>query len=253
MKDVLIIGNGVVGHNLAAEIATLKPEVYDRYKQEGNTKTKGHYDVAFVCVPTPYNGKDNPCDITEVERAIVDNDAELFVVKSAVLPGTTDDLRARTGKRIIISPEYYGSTHFSNNYQYDFTILGGEREDCKAAVQLLQRVYDGRHKFYITEARAAELVKYMENTFLAMKVSFCDQFWEIAKQAGVDYEVLRELFLLDPRINPANTFVFDEQPYWTSHCYDKDIPAIAETYGAEFILSMIHYNEGMKKKWAEER
>lgn len=248
MKDVLIVGNGIVGHNLAWEIAAVKPEVYDKYKTEKNTKTKNRHDVAFICVPTPYNGKDDPCNIDEVKNAINENSAELYIIKSTILPGTTEKLRELTGKHIIFSPEYYGSTHFSNNYEYDFTVLGGEREDCKTAVQILQHVYDCRHKFYITEARAAELAKYMENTFLAMKVSFCNQFWEISKQVNTDYEVVRELFLLDPRINPANTYVFEDKPYWTSHCYDKDIPAIAETYDAEFILAMIKYNENMKKK-----
>lgn len=252
MKSVLIVGNGIVGHNLAKEIAALKPEIYDKYKPEENTKQRTHYDVAFICVPTPFIDRDNPCDSSEVRNAIVENDADLYIVKSAILPGTTEKLANETGKHIVISPEYYGSTHFSNNYVYDYTIVGGAREDCKKAVQLLQSVYDGRHQFYITETRAAELVKYMENTFLAFKVSFCIQFWEIAKKANVDYEVLRELFLLDPRVNPANTYVFDEKPYWTSHCYDKDIPAIAETYDAVFIKAMIGYNEAMKAKWGQQ-
>lgn len=245
--DVLIVGNGIVGHNLAKEISTLHPEVYDKYKQEENTKQKEHYDVAFICVNTPYTEKD-PCDASEVYNAIMENDADLYIVKSTVLPGMTDELAAKTGKRIIFSPEYYGSTHFSNNYTYDYTIVGGAKEDCTKAIQLLQHVYDGRHKFYIASAKEAEIVKYMENSFLAMKVSFSIQFWEIAKKAGASYEVVRELFLLDPRVNPANTYVFEDKPYWTSHCYDKDIPAIAETYGAEFLLAMIRYNEGMKKK-----
>lgn len=249
MKKVLIVGNGIVGHNLAKEIAALKPEIYDKYKPDENTKSHEHYDVVFICVPTPYVGKWKPCDCQEVLNAVTENSADLFIVKSAVLPGTVDYLRSATGEHVVVSPEYYGSTHFSNNYVYDYTIVGGERKDCKKAVQLLQSVYDGRHKFYITDAKTAELVKYMENTFLAFKVSFCVQFWEIAKKVGVDYEVLRELFLLDPRVNPANTYVFEDKPYWESHCYDKDIPAIAYTYDAELLKAMIRYNEGLKEKW----
>lgn len=245
---IIVIGNGIVGHNLSAELNAIKPEVYDKYKNEENTATGGHYDLAFICVNTPYVSKENPCDITEVRNALNENDADIYVMKSTVLPGTCEKLENETGKAIVFSPEYYGSTHFSNNYSFDFTILGGEKKHCAKVQQALQNVYDGRHKFYITDHKTAELVKYMENSFLAMKVSFSIQFWEIANKAGVNYEILRELFLLDPRINPANTYVFDEHPYWKSHCYDKDIPAIAETYGAEFLLNMIDYNNGMKKK-----
>lgn len=43
----------------------------------------------------------------------------------------------------------------------------------------------------------------MENAFLAKKVSFYFQFWEITKNIGVDYELLRELFIAGPRVNPS--------------------------------------------------
>jgi UDPglucose 6-dehydrogenase len=53
----------------------------------------------------------------------------------------------------------------------------------------------------------------MLNSFLATKVSFCIQFKQLCDILNINYEELRELFILDPRINPAHTFVYDEQPY----------------------------------------
>ena len=88
----------------------------------------------------------------------------------------------------------------------------------------------------------ASLVKYMENAYLATKVSFCNQFFDIAEQVGVDYEELRELFILDPRVNPSHTFVYRDHPYWDSHCLNKDVPAIAEIYEAEFLKSVVDWN-----------
>ena len=178
MRDVLIIGYGVVGKNLEKELAALQPDVYDKYLKTGFGEF--HYKLAFVCVPA-----------SEIRTAINENSADLYILKSAILPGTTDLLREETGERIIYSPEYRGAT-VHNNFQFDFTILGGERADCLKAIQILQRAYDGRHKFRVTDAKTAELVKYMENAFLATKVSFCCQFWEIARQIGVDYPELRE-------------------------------------------------------------
>ena len=246
MPQTLIIGNGAVGGNLMKELSALAPAVYDKYKPDENTAENTRYDVAFVCVPTPYVSKDNPCDITEVKAAIAENDADLYIVKSAVLPGVTDALCAETAKHIIVSPEYRGTTVHSIKRDFDFTILGGKRADCLKAVQILQRCYDGRHGFHMTDAKTAELVKYMENAFLATKVSFCCQFWEIARKIGVDYPELRELFLLDPRVNPSHTFVFDETPFWDSDCLNKDLPAIAGTYDAEFLDAMIRYNCKLK-------
>lgn len=242
MSNVLIIGYGVVGRNLKKELSALSPDVYDKYRQGDNTAESKRYKAAFVCVPAPYYGRDKPCDTSEVEAAIAEHDADLYVIKSAVLPGTTDRLCMESGKHVIVSPEYHGATVHSNNYSFDFTILGGEKSDCLKATQILQRCYDGRHSFRITDAKTAELAKYMENAYLATKVSFCCQFWEIANKIGVNYPELRELFILDPRVNPSHTFVFDERPYWDSRCFNQDVPAIADAYGAELLNAVIAYN-----------
>lgn len=248
MKNILIIGYGVVGHNLARDLQKLKPDIVDKYKEGVTTKVEGkHYDIAFICVDTPYVYGKSTCDTTEVVNALYENEADIYVFKSTILPGTVERLVKETGKRILFSPEYYGGTQHCNNFQFNFTILGGERKACKEVIQVLQGIYDGRHIFHITDARTAELVKYMENSFLATKVSFCQQFWNIANEIGVDYEELRELFVLDPRVNPSHTFVYDDHPYWDSHCLNKDVPAIADAYNAQLLNAVISFNENQKK------
>ena len=242
--DILIIGAGTVGGNLQKELAVLKPEIYDKYKNIDTRRGDVRYDAAFVCVDTP--GAD--CDISEVRVAITEHDADVFVIKSTVLPGTTEKLARETGKRLIFSPEFYGGTQHCNNFSFPFTILGGEKEDCIKVIQILQHVYDGTHQFRITDAKTAELVKYMENSYLAMKVSFCQQFYDIAERAGVCYEELRELFVLDPRVEPSHTFVYRDKPYWDSHCLNKDVRAVAEKYNAPLLLGMIDFNEGRKAR-----
>lgn len=241
--NVLIIGVGTVGGNLTGELEALQPQLYDKYKNIDTRQGGVRYDAAFVCVDTP--GAD--CDISEVRRAIMEHEADVFVIKSTVLPGTTERLVRETGKTVIFSPEYYGGTQHCNNFRFPFTILGGEKEACMKVVQILQRVYDGTHSFRITDARTAELVKYMENSYLAMKVSFCQQFYDIAGKAGVYYEELRELFVLDPRVEASHTFVYRDRPYWDSHCLNKDVPAIAKAYDAPLLLDMIAFNEARKK------
>lgn len=248
MKNILIIGYGVVGHNLANDLSKLNPDIVDKYKDGVTTKVEGkHYDIAFVCVDTPYVFGKSTCDTSEVVNALHENDADIYVFKSTVLPGTVDKLTKETGKRIIFSPEYYGGTQHCNNFNFDFTILGGERKACKEVIQVLQGIYDGRHTFHITNAKTAELTKYMENSFLATKVTFCQQFYKIANEAGVDYEELRELFILDPRVNPSHTFVYDDHPYWDSHCLNKDVPAIADAYDCDLLKAVIQINFQEKK------
>ena len=243
--SVLIVGCGVVGKNLFKELYNLRPDVYDKYNGLYDTKRDIKYDVAFICVDTPYTQEDVN-DITEVRNALNENDADIYVIKSTMLPGTTDMLKAITKKHIVMSPEYYGGTQHCNNFEFNFTILGGDREDCLKVQQLLQNVYDARHTFHIVDTKTAELVKYMENSWLATKVSFCNQFYQIAKNQGVNYETLRELFILDPRVNPSHTFVYEDHPYWSSHCLDKDVSAIAENENAELLKDVIKFNNKSK-------
>jgi nucleotide sugar dehydrogenase len=245
MKNVLIVGYGTVGHNLAQEISKLKPDIYDKYKTEFNTKKDIKYDFCFICVDTPYTDA-YYCDFSQVQDALEENDADIYIIKSTILPTVTEYLIKAHQKHIIFSPEYYGGTQHCNNFDFNFTILGGVREDCIKVQQLLQEVYDARHTFRLTDSTTAELAKYMENSWLATKVSFCNEFYDIAEKTAVDYEELRELFILDPRVNPSHTFVYRDHPYYDSHCLNKDVPAIATFAESDFLKFIVKYNEKRK-------
>ena len=254
--SILVVGLGVVGNNVLQKF-TLYPrdadafsriDTYDCYKVVDTRADDIKYDMAFICVDTPMT-EDNTCDTSEIVAALNENYADIYVIKSTVLPEKATYLSAKyPHKHIVFSPEYYGNTQHCNNYKFDFTILGGDKNDCIKVQQILQNLYDASHIFRITDACTACLVKYMENSYLATKVSFCNQFFNIAEQIGVDYEELRELFLLDPRVNPSHTFVYRDKPYWDSHCLNKDVPAIAEEYDAQLLKDMITFNESRKPK-----
>ena len=98
MKSVLIVGYGVVGHNLAKELKKLKPDIYDKVKTEYNTKRDIKYDFCFICVDTPYVNEEVPCDRTDVYDAIRENDADIYIIKSTVLPKTTKMLNKQCKK-----------------------------------------------------------------------------------------------------------------------------------------------------------
>ena len=261
MKEpkVLIIGYGTVGKNLYKELSALKPDVNDNRVRKDHQLREydslapyayppAKYDFAFVCVDTPLMEDGEQLNILAVYDAINENNAEIYVIKSTVPIGTVEQLKILTKKRIVFSPEYYGGTQHCNNFSFDFTILGGNKQDCIEVQQLLQNCYDARHNFRITDSKTAELVKFMENAWIATKVSFCNQFYKIAETTGISYEELRELFILDPRVNPSHTFVYKDHPYWDSHCLNKDVPYIANTYGcAELLRDIIKFNELQKE------
>lgn len=248
MKSVLIVGYGVVGHNLYNELIKLKPDIYDKFKTEYNTRRNIKYDFAFICVDTPYINEGKVCDISQVEIAIQENEADIYVIKSTILPRTTEYLKERYNKNIIFSPEYYGATQHCNNFEFNFTILGGDKKICYQVQQLLQEVYDGTHVFKVVDSKVAELAKYKENVRLFMKVRENIEFWKVCQELDIPYEELRECDNLDPRNNPSHTFVYDEHPYTDSHCLNKDVPAIAYTYNMELIIKAYEMNEEDKKR-----
>ena len=249
MKSVIIVGVGNIGSRLYQEYGRLSPDRYDPIKGY-NEKRPIRYGFAFITVDTPMSA-DGSCDLSQVRTAMEETDAGVYVLRSTVPPGTTERLRLETGKRIVFSPEFYGTTQHADEHSFDFsfTILGGEKDDCNAVIQLLQEVYDARHRFRITDSTTAELAKYMENTMLAARVSLCVQFWEIAREYGVSYPEMRELLLEDERLSRAHTFVYDEHPYWESHCFDKDLAALVSVADAPLIEDVIRYNQRCKARY----
>ena len=237
-NNVLIIGYGIVGRNLASELSDLQPDIVDKYKEGVTTMQHITYDLGFICVDTPLI--DGKLDITEVKNAINEYDCKIYCIKSTCPVGTVRELSYQTGKHIVFSPEYYGNTKHCNNYKFDFTILGGNDVVCNKVIQILLPCYDGRHTFRIVKPELAELAKFMENSFLATKVSFCQSFYNVCSE-------LRELFILDPRVNPSHTFVYEDKPYWDSHCLNKDVPAIANQYDIQLLKSVIDFNNNQEE------
>lgn len=257
MNNVLIVGLGVTGSNVRKELKIFNPDTYDIKNNKNNLiHIAENYNFIFVCVDTPHTAQ-SYCDLSAIKDVLTQwkpylKKSGVFVLKSTVLPGTTEKLIKEFDCNIVYSPEFYGKTQHCNNYYFNFTILGGNKKDCCKVQQLLQHCYDGRHIFKIIDFKTAELSKYMENCYLAMKVSFCSQFFKVANDIGVKYEDLRECFILDPRINPAHTFIYRESPFWDSHCLNKDVAAFANSYNAELIKSVIDFNNKQKNEYANE-
>lgn len=251
MSSILIVGYGNIGRHTYRELEALKPHIYDPYVETYNTKVPIKYDYAFVCVPTE-KLPDGSCDTSVVEQAVAETDADIIVIKSAIPVGTTDFLADKYNKSLVISPEYYGTTQHSLESP-NFLILGGKKEHCQKVAQLFYQIKNGAFKIKFTDRKAAELAKYMENCFLALKVSFCCEFFDIARQFGVCYEELREIFIMDDRMGCSHTFVHEDSPYYNSHCLNKDIPALirfAKAKGAEapLMAAMEQINNDRKIK-----
>jgi len=227
--SVAIVGFGAVGQGLQQ----LFPDavVYDPPKGIGDREEVNACTFAMVSVPTP-SRPDGSADVSIVEEAVGWITSDVIVLRSTVPVGTTDRLRRESGKAIVFQPEYGPASTpehpFNDPRKIRWVILGGERRDTISVADLYKTTFNSDIQIYQTDARTAELSKYMENCFLALKVTFCNEFYDLAELFGVDYNELRELWLLDPRVGRSHTFVFPENRGFGGECLPKDLAAIVE-------------------------
>ena len=243
MKNILICGYGNIGTHIEKEFKyRTNVFIYDKYKEEyKNCDLDYNYDAAFVCVPTEMKA-DGSVNTEEVFDIINRINSKVIILKSTVPVGTCERLKK---DHLVFSPEFYGTTQPAKTPYY--AILAGSKKNIDKAVQIYQQVKDGSFRFKFTDYRTAELCKDMENCWLATKVTFCNEFATIAEDFGISYPELRECFIMDERVNPSHTFVYEDEPYFNSHCLNKDIPGlISQTDKAELIQAV--YN--IKKKRA---
>ena len=223
--QVGIVGIGHVGNTMVE----LFPNAvkYDINHDYDTPDMINQCDIAFVCVPTPMR-KDGSCNTDIVSNVLAWLNTSLIVLRSTVPVGYTDTMRKILNKRIIFQPEYYGETinhRFANPHNRSWITLGGPTEDCEIVSQLYQTIFTSEIIINIVDAKTAELAKYMENCFYATKVTFCNQFYDLAQKYGVNYSQLRETWLLDPRISRDHTFVYQDNRGYGGSCLPKDLAA----------------------------
>jgi len=230
---VAVVGVGAVGGALAtflmSGIRDMDVALYDEPRGMGKREDVNAAQVAFVCVPTPA-APDGACDTSIVEEVVRWIESDLIIIRSTVAIGTTRRLQESTGKRIVFQPEYGPAETpdhpFNDLRQVRWVIVGGRRDDTRLALDLWKDVYNSDIRTFQTDFETAELCKYMENTFLAMKVTFCNEMFDIARLFGVDYDELRELWLADNRIGRSHTWVNSTSRGYGGRCLPKDLAAL---------------------------
>lgn len=250
-----VIGLGHVGQAMAellaphADLVTYDPQHHASYPVDELTDA----DFAVVCVGTPAD-VDGRCDLSHVNEAVQRVPADRILVKSTIVPGTTDDLIERTGKQICFSPEYVGETRYpvpewpAGMHSVPFAIFGGQPEIRRYFIDRFMPVLGPDKTYFQCTATEAELIKYMENAFLATKVTFVNEFFELCSVLGVDWNTVREGWLLDSRIGRSHSAVFADQRGFGGRCLPKDVKAIvrhaaALGYGPELLEEVLRSNE----------
>lgn len=250
MSKILLCGYGAIGKRMCEEYSKMgELYIYDpncSYNPEINlynsfdiVKTFGKFDFVILSVPTPL-GENGLLDCNIVSDMVnkTKDIADTIIIRSTVNVGFTETLGI---DNIVFCPEFYGTTqHQTNN---DFLILAGKKEYTHKVAQLYYKIKNGNFRInYYENFRVAEMIKLVSNNFLAMKVVFFNNISAHCKETGIDYDDVRQGLLLDDRIGASHTIVYDDKPYYDSHCFNKDCPSFANQFNDKLIKKSIEIN-----------
>ena len=220
-------------------------------------------DVVFVCVGTP-SKQDGSIDLRYVRKAATTTGHamrsaggyKVVVVKSTVLPGTTEgvirrDLERASEKKagtdfgLAVNPEFLREGSAVDDALHPDRIVIGALDE--RSLRAVEAVYSSvQAPIMTTNLRTAEMVKYATNAFLATKVSFANELANICDTfGGINVDDVVEGIGLDPRINPK--FMKAGLGFGGS-CFPKDVQAIvaaarSNRYPTRILTAVLRLNE----------
>ena len=271
-----IIGVGFVGGTTAEVIGRVHEVfLYDKYKGSYNSAENisalaKNSEIVFLCVPTPMkpNGKMDPLavydslDILEKEAANAGRDLKeiLVVVRSTVVPGTTDKLSEKYSFRFAFNPEFLREKHALEDMKNTKRIIigTGNLEDFNKIKKAYEPLFP-RATYIHENPKTAETIKYCANVMLAGQISLANELYNICNSLGINYASVKNAILLDERIGrnidvpgPDGDFGFGGK------CLPKDINALIylsrENFYRPYLLEeIVRLNEAVRrnKDWLE--
>lgn len=255
-QTVGIIGQGFVGSAIRDGLRNfydIKAYDLDPLKCWNLTDTSSvnevvwHSSIIFVCVPTPMR-PNGSCDVRILESALDTAYASLkkqnpnpkhsdflnrqqnkktFVIKSTVTPGTTRRLSKKYPRiNLCFSPEFLTEANSFEDFKNQTRIIIGG-SGAKVVKQMFRKPFP-KIPIIITKWETAEMVKYFTNCFLATKVTFANQIFQICNDNNIDYDKVCEYALYDERIGKSHLAVPgpDGDLGFGGHCFPKDLAAM---------------------------
>lgn len=229
-----IYGVGVVGGALAEALGDKVPvATYDKFKAEhqdfAGVVTS---DVLFLAVPTPTD-LDGTQRLEAVEEAVTRLAEAKFrgvvLLKSTVLPGTTQRLAEATRLRLVHAPEFLTERNAKDDARRQRVHLFGGPVDCRRAVEQLFRTMNPENEVHwFEQSSSTELAKYAHNCFLAVKVGFFNDLYELCGRLGASYEAVRTGAVAIGQVGEGHTRVPgpDGSFGFGGMCFPKDTSAL---------------------------
>ena len=197
-------------------------------------------DIIFICVGTPSRKKGYGADLSqvfsvakEISKSI--NKFKIIITKSTVPVTTGDEIEKIISKKnkknkfsIVSNPEFLREGEAIRDFIYpDRVVVGSNDEKSKKILKnLYTPLISKGAKFISTNRRAAELIKYASNAFLATKITFINEIANLCEKTDIDVEDISIGIGLDKRIGSR---FLRAGPAYGGSCFPKDTKAIVAT------------------------
>jgi UDPglucose 6-dehydrogenase len=237
MKNIGIIGLGFVGGSINRFFSG-KEVVYNfDIKEKSNCDSMQEVfkksEIIFICLPTPMK-KNGECDISIIKKVLSEiseyNDLDKSIVLKSTIPVGTCEKFSKEFKlsNLVFNPEFLTEANAYDDFiNQDRIILGGKSKYTSHLSSFFNKHFHSSHIIQ-TDHKTAELVKYVTNCFLAVKVSFANEIYTLAEKESIDYERLIDIVTLDSRVGNSHWSVPgpDGKFGFGGSCFPKDINAL---------------------------
>ena len=177
--------------------------------------------------------EDGSCDVSIVEEVVKQacstGRKNIIAIKSNIPPNTTKSLQELCqDSQIVFNPEFLLERNAEEDFQNTTrVILGGPRPATTRLKQFYSRIFPSAH-IIKTDSTVAEMVKYLTNSFLAVKVSFANEMYAICESLDIDYDKVAEYALHDERLGNTHWSVPGPDGHYGfgGSCFPKDINAL---------------------------
>ena len=173
------------------------------------------------------------CDIKIVEKVfgeLNEYGKKIIILKSTVPPGTCNVIADKyPNLDVVFNPEFLTEANAVKDFiEQDRIVLGCDSNETFETVEALFRVVFKSIPILKTDRKTAEMVKYITNCFLATKVSFANNVYDICKKSGIDYNEMVDIVKYDKRIGSSHWMVPgpDGDRGYGGHCFPKDMKAL---------------------------
>jgi UDPglucose 6-dehydrogenase len=249
-----VIGLGFVGsavrdaHDGIANVLTLD---LDPAKTNCNyTELINNAEAIFVCVPSPSKANGD-CDTSILEDVIgkLKNYKGVIISKVTAPPNVYEKLQERHPNLVHV-PEFLVAATAARDYVNEtYSIIGGSVLAYQREAERIVKMGQRNHKASaFTSIGEAALTKYIINSFLATKVVFMNEMYQLATASGYNWQQMRILIDMDPRIGRSHTQVPgpDGQFGFGGMCFPKDTNALIK-YASKLDTNLNILKSAVKK------